>query len=679
MKNGNQESRGRFGSLPKGLGFALLLLLAGCGGGGSSSSSSPSSGSGTTLTSITVSPSAPSVGVGSVQKFTATGKYSDNSTQDLTSSATWSSSPATVATVQTGKLNPGVATGVAAGTATITASSGAVSGSTTLAVTTKLASINAIAVTPAAPSVVAGSSLKLKATGTRTDGTSQDVTSSATWTSSDPTKAAVQTSGQSSPGQVSGIANGSATITASYNGTSGSTLLTVTGTLSPLTSITVNPPTVSVITGSTQQYSALGTYADNSTQDVTRTVTWSTSNSADVTIQSASGAKPGLATAVATGSVLINASLNGISGAATLIVTDSSALFSATPIMDMPENGGGCLTYKGFIGGLYENCSNDVPTDHDADGKQVAAQVQPLDTNGNPSSSGKIVLTSIGMSAASEEFSGFVTVLNGNTALSSNVQVINGAQSNQDACYWFPAYGPPACDTTALNNYDRVNQILTNHNLSPLQVQAVWLKESNGRTHPDSRGCSPAGSYCLPLCDQTLEGCANTPETSDALNLEQELANTVRAAKQRWPNLKFIFLASRVYAGYASAGAGSPEPFAYETGFAVKWLVQAQVDQIRGLGTDVVAGDLSYDVAPWIGWGPYWWADGPHARSDGLAWCDGGLSPTAPCNGEVDFQPDGEHPLTVSKQVNMLMKFFVTSPYTAWFPSTQAQKGPGTP
>ena len=88
-------------------------------------------GGGPVLTSITVTPTNPSISVGSPQQFTATGNYSDGSHQDLTNSATWTSSIPSVATIN----STGLATGVAAGSTTIQATVGAINGSTTLTVT----------------------------------------------------------------------------------------------------------------------------------------------------------------------------------------------------------------------------------------------------------------------------------------------------------------------------------------------------------------------------------------------------------------------------------------------------------------------------------------------------------------------------------------------------------------
>jgi len=346
-------------------------------------------------------------------------------------------------------------------------------------------------------------------------------------------------------------------------------------------------------------------------------------------------------------------------------------LFDATAIMDMPQPGGSCLTYKSFQGGLYENCSNTVPTDHDADGQTFGGQIQPLDLNGNPSSTGKIVFVSMGMSNAQQEFGAFITSATKNTSVNNTTLALsNSAASNMVACFWFPAYGAPSCNSTVQNQYDRIATAMATRGIGAEQVQVAWIKNANGRVHTNSRGCSPLGTLCVPLCDPTTPGCSNTATSTDALNVEQELGNALRAAKQRWPNLKLAFLTSRIYGGYAPPGGGCPEPYAYETGYAVKWLIEAQISQIRTGIIDPVAGDLNYNngTAPWIAWGPYFWADGPVPRSDGLVWCDGTLSPGPPCNGEVDFAADGEHPTTTTKQVNMLMSFFLNSPYsTLWF------------
>jgi hypothetical protein len=116
--------------------LGIAVALAACGGGSSSGSGGGGGGGGgATLSSITVAPFAPGVAVGNTVKLTATGKFSDNSTKDISSTVSWSSSDQTLATVSGGTV-----TGVAAGVPTITATQGSVSGSTVVnVVATKVA------------------------------------------------------------------------------------------------------------------------------------------------------------------------------------------------------------------------------------------------------------------------------------------------------------------------------------------------------------------------------------------------------------------------------------------------------------------------------------------------------------------------------------------------------------
>src|SRR5262249_6206695 len=127
-----------------------------------------------------------------------------------------------------------------------------------------------------------------------------------------------------------------------------------------------------------------------------------------------------------------------------------------------------------------------------------------------------------------------------------------------------------------------------------------------------------------------------------------------------YPNLALVFISSRIYGGYGSAATGSanPEPFAYEGGFTVKWLVNAQIQQRRTGRLDPLAGDLSSSKAPWIGWGPYLWANGTLPRSDGLPW---------PI---TDFEADRLPPNTAgeTKAGGLLLTFFKTQTMTkCWF------------
>ncbi len=175
-------------------------------------------GSVPTLVSIAVTPANPSIAKGRTQAFTATGTYSDNSTQNLTSSATWTSATTSVATI----TSAGVATGVGTGTSTIQATSGSISGSTVLTVTPP--ALVSIAVTPANASVQVGSTpAQYTATGTYSDNSTQNLTSSVTWVSTTTSVATITSAGVVTP-----VAAGSTTIQATSGSITGSTGLTVT-------------------------------------------------------------------------------------------------------------------------------------------------------------------------------------------------------------------------------------------------------------------------------------------------------------------------------------------------------------------------------------------------------------------------------------------------------------------
>ena len=189
------------------------LLFAGCGGGGGGSTPAPVA----TLQSIALTPASLTVPAALVRQFTATGTYSDGSSKDITASATWTSGTTSVATVTTG----GLVTSLAAGSSVITATSGSISGKATLTVTA--ATLQSIAVTPANPSIAGGVTDLFKATGTYSDGTTQDISASVTWTSGSPAVATISASGL-----LTGVGSGTAVITATSGSISGTTTSSIT-------------------------------------------------------------------------------------------------------------------------------------------------------------------------------------------------------------------------------------------------------------------------------------------------------------------------------------------------------------------------------------------------------------------------------------------------------------------
>ncbi|HXJ37328.1 MAG TPA: hypothetical protein VMS22_25145 [Candidatus Eisenbacteria bacterium] len=314
------------------------------------------------------------------------------------------------------------------------------------------------------------------------------------------------------------------------------------------------------------------------------------------------------------------------------------------PIMDL-----GTGLYLGqFQGGLYPGGTNAMPMAHLAAGLKAAAAMVPRNTEGVPDPvNGKVVMISVGMSNATSEFctqgSGttncWVQSFMGQAAVDTNVNhttlaFINGARSGQEARWWLDPTG---------TNYVNLAGLLASQGFSEAQVAAAWIKQAD--TNPDATLPDPK---------------------ADAYILEGRLATIVRSLRIRYPNLKQIFFSSRVYAGYTTSLL-SPEPSAYEGGFAAKWVIEAQIRQMSTPlnPIDAIIGDLNNTtVAPWLGWGAYLWADGLTPRSDGLTWACGEFS-----------NQDGLHlQMFSSRKVGaMLLDFMLHSPVTqSWFPAVPA-------
>ncbi|MBI3724594.1 hypothetical protein HY251_11660 [bacterium] len=308
---------------------------------------------------------------------------------------------------------------------------------------------------------------------------------------------------------------------------------------------------------------------------------------------------------------------------------DVSSRSALVPLTDM-----GKAKYLGFEGGLYPG-GNEMPKAHQDEGKKRALAIRPLDKDGRPAKDGKYVLLSIGMSNTTQEFGGgggrggpsFMAQARADDAVNkTSLVILDGAKGGKVAASWAQASSP---------EYDRVrDEVLGKQDLSEKQVEAVWLKLAN-----------PGPKFSLP-----------SPQ-ADAYALVRSTGDVIRSMKKRYPNLKQVFLSSRIYAGYATSPL-NPEPYAYESGFSVKWVIEAQINQKKTGKIDERAGDLDPDGAgAWLAWGPYLWTEGKNKRSDGLVW------------EQDDCGKDGTHPSPsgVKKVGGMLLDFFKSSPLTPWF------------
>jgi len=286
-----------------------------------------------TLKSIAVTPASPSIAANSTQQFTATATYSDNSTKNITANVTWKSSNTAFATIGAAT---GLATGVAAGTTQITATQGSiVSPNDPLTVTAAGVTLKSIAVTPASPSIIAGNTQQFTATGTYSDNSTKNITSNVAWKSSNTAFATI--------GAGTGLATGVAAGTTQITATQGSIVspndpLTVTAAVVTLKSIAVTPASPSVGIGNTVQFTATGTYSDNSTKNITSSVTWASSSPSFATIVGSTG----LASGVAAGTTEITATLGSIvspNDALTVTVASSNASDVITHHYDAMRSG----------------------------------------------------------------------------------------------------------------------------------------------------------------------------------------------------------------------------------------------------------------------------------------------------------------------------------------------------
>jgi hypothetical protein len=256
--------------------------------------------------------------------------------------------------------------------------------------------------------------------------------------------------------------------------------------------------------------------------------------------------------------------------------------------------------YRGHPGGLYPGGANQPSRPYLKQGLAAAKRVRPIN--------GRIVLLSIGMSNASNEFRSFIKLASIDPGLNPAVKLVDGAMGNWDARR---VARPGAGYWAALDRR------LVAEGISSREVQAVWLKEAitgEDRLFPQ-----------------------------DAKALRMNLRAIAQILARRFPSLRFIYTSSRTYGGYAVT-AVNPEPAAYDSGYAVRWLIQERMEaKLKG---------------PWIGWGPYLWTDGTKGRLDGLTWtCD-------------DVRKDGTNPSPAgaTKIARLLLQFFKTDPTTkSWF------------
>ena len=172
-----------------------------------------------------------------------------------------------------------------------------------------------------------------------------------------------------------------------------------------------------------------------------------------------------------------------------------------------------------------------------------------------------------------------------------------------------------------------LDQRLQQAGVTAQQVQVAWIKQA-----------IPAPEYLgdFPKHAEVLKG---------------HMVGLLKQLKERFPNVRIAYLSSRIYAGYATTHL-NPEPYAYESAFVVRWLIE---DQIKG--------ESGSAKSPLLLWGPYLWADGEKGRkTDDLVWKP------------EDLGPDGTHPSDRGRRkvAELLLRFMKTDPTAkVWFTKSE--------
>jgi uncharacterized protein YjdB len=258
---------------------------------------------------------------GTTSQYTARGTYSNGTVDDISADVAWFTGDPDIATVSNAGTR-GQVKGVSKGTTEIWAGLGSVL-SDHVVITIGDAKLTGVLLQPSgAVTIAKGLTRALIATGVYTDGSQRDITAEALYTSSNQTVAAVSNAG--AKGIVTALREGTAEITAALEGIV-SEPVTVIVTSAELTGIDVDPPAAVIDVGSEQPFEARGLFTDGSRETVTSSGTWQSSDPSVAEVSNAAGSQ-GRAKARTAGSVTISASLDGMSGAATLKVIGVESL-----------------------------------------------------------------------------------------------------------------------------------------------------------------------------------------------------------------------------------------------------------------------------------------------------------------------------------------------------------------
>ena len=331
------------------------------------------------VVSIAILPSPASVPKGRTLQFSATGTFTDGSSDDVSAVVTWASSNSSVAPLGA----TGFATGVSEGSTTISATLDGIADSTILTVLPPV--LASVVVAPSSQSLPQGLDLQFSAIGVLSDGTPEDRTASAVWMSSDLAVATINTTGLAS-----GIAQRATTISATVEGLTGSTVLTVAPPAPASLEVAPNPG--SVPAGLALQLNSVATFTDDSIGDVSAVATWESSRADVATVD-----QTGLAVGVQVGTTTITATLLSVVGSAVLEVT-APVMVSLTVTPDTPFLAEGSLQFEA-TGTFSDGSTQDLTA--------TATWASSTTSVATIASSGRALVAGEGVTTITASFGGF--------------------------------------------------------------------------------------------------------------------------------------------------------------------------------------------------------------------------------------------------------------------------------
>ncbi len=230
----------------------------------------------------------------------------------------------------------------------------------------------------------------------------------------------------------------------------------------------------------------------------------------------------------------------------------SNAMIAATDTTDIPLNDLGTGTFYGYTGGLYPGGANKSSGSHGYDLNRACKLMVPIDTFGNPSSDGKIVFISLGGSTGGHNMRNLKAKTEGNPLTNPNLLLLNcdngkktaslNSQMNPNDPYW-----------------NHVTQILTGGaHSSYRQVQIIYVEADD----------SSKNNIVFP---------------DRAIKVKQDLQQCFRVYKQKFPNVKIVYLLARTRT-FGNQELFNREPSPYYFGWACKWAIE---DQINGASNTV--------------------------------------------------------------------------------------------